>query len=103
MDDLTEQYGNHEEKAWYFFTPRKQKYQNGKCPNRVTGNGYWKTMGADKAIKSKEIVIGHKRKLVFYEGEPQSGDKTNWIMHEYTIDHPITENDMRVSRFILLF
>ena len=86
-----------------FLLQGNKKYQNGKCPNRVTGNGYWKTMGADKAIKSKEIVIGHKRKLVFYEGEPQSGDKTNWIMHEYTIDHPITENDMRVSKFILLF
>ena len=66
-------------------------------------------MGDDKEIKSKEIVVGYKKKFVFHRGNPQSGDKTNWIMKEYRITHPPIErnprikNGKRVSRFILLF
>ena len=66
-------------------------------------------MGDDKEIKSKEIVVGYKKKFVFYRGNPLSGDKTNWIMKEYRITHPPIErnprikNGKRVSRFILLF
>lgn len=66
-------------------------------------------MGDDKEIKSKEIVVGYKKKFVFHRGNPLSDDKTNWIMKEYRITHPPIErnprikNGERVSRFILCF
>ena len=50
-----------------------------------------------------ELVVGYKKKLVFYRGKAPKGDKTNWIMNEYRINHPpvtkTSETDMRVSRF----
>ena len=109
LDDLTENNNNYGETAWYFFTRRTQQYRKGKRPILASGNGYWKAMGDDKEIKSKEIVVGYKKKFVFHIGNPQSGDKTNWIMKEYRITHPPIErnprikNGKRVSRFILLF
>ncbi|GAA0143534.1 hypothetical protein LIER_04200 [Lithospermum erythrorhizon] len=62
------------DKEWYFFTPRKKKY-----------NGYWKATGDEaKAIMNNEgVVVGFKRDFVFYHGIP--GLKTNWMMNEYSI------------------
>ena len=108
---LTEQYPQYGKHEWYFFTPRERKYKNGIRPNRAAGDGFWKATGADKKIKSKtEILIGFRKALVFYRGKPPKGEKTNWIMHEYRINHPpLTKrnpDDMRVSRtylFVLAF
>ncbi|KAK9989773.1 hypothetical protein SO802_030012 [Lithocarpus litseifolius] len=100
---------NYGETAWYFFTRTTQQYRKGKRPILASGNGYWKAMGDDKEINSKEIVVGYKKKFVFHRGNPLSGDKTNWIMKEYRITHPSMErnprikNGERISRFILLF
>ncbi|KAJ8900562.1 hypothetical protein K2173_025339 [Erythroxylum novogranatense] len=33
----------------------------------------------------KGKVIGWKKALVFYFGKPPNGEKTSWIMHEYTL------------------
>lgn len=45
-------------------------------------------------------IVGKKKSLVFYLGKPPSGNKTDWIMHEYTVNAPPRikkdENDMRV-------
>ncbi|KAJ6837386.1 NAC domain-containing protein 2-like [Iris pallida] len=72
------------EKEWYFFSPRDRKYPNGSRPNRAAGSGYWKATGADKPIGgSKPVAI--KKALVFYAGKAPTGDKTNWIMHEYCL------------------
>ncbi|OVA18104.1 NAC domain [Macleaya cordata] len=72
---------------WYFFSPRVRKYPNGARPNRAAASGYWKATGTDKAILTScgSHSIGVKKALVFYEGRPPKGTKTNWIMHEYRL------------------
>lgn len=66
-----------EGKQWYFFS---RKTQN----ERVTNNGYWKALGIEEAVlSSSSRRVGTKKYFVFYLGESPSGDKTNWIMHEY--------------------
>ncbi|XP_059430197.1 NAC transcription factor 32-like [Corylus avellana] len=85
---------------WYFFTPRERKYPNGERPNRTTGDGYWKATGSDKPIEdTRNILIGFKKTLVFYQGKAPGGVKSNWIMHEFrTANPPLRkrkyENDM---------
>ncbi|XP_056166257.1 NAC transcription factor 29 [Syzygium oleosum] len=73
------------EKEWYFFSPRNRKYPNGDRPNRAAVSGYWKATGTDKPIYSGSKHVGVKKSLVFYEGRPPKGLKTNWIMHEYRL------------------
>jgi len=75
------------ENEWYFFSPRDRKYPNGARPNRAAGSGYWKATGTDKAILSTPASenIGVKKALVFYQGKPPKGVKTDWIMHEYRL------------------
>ncbi|KAM7523422.1 hypothetical protein LguiA_013324 [Lonicera macranthoides] len=104
--ELAEKYDVLGEKEWFFFTPRNRKYKNGIRPNRAAGNGYWKATGADKTIRYNGNVVGLKKNLVFYEGKPPKGDKTNWMMHEYRISDPPVHtrrnaNDMRLDDWVL--
>ncbi|KAK2967810.1 hypothetical protein RJ640_027704 [Escallonia rubra] len=106
-EQLTEKYQGLGEKEWYFFTPRDRKYRNGTRPNRAAGNGYWKATGADKSVKSKGVLVGFRKALVFYQGKPPKGDKTSWIMHEYRVNEPPRArrsgggNDMRLDDWVL--
>ncbi|KAK6947377.1 NAC domain, partial [Dillenia turbinata] len=68
----------------YFFTPRNRKYKNGHQPDRRALDGYWKATGSDKLITCGDTV-GCKRSLVYYKGNTHHGNKTDWIMHEYTL------------------
>ncbi|XWS74903.1 hypothetical protein CRYUN_Cryun01aG0038400 [Craigia yunnanensis] len=91
---------------WYFFTPRDRKYKNGSRPDRAAGDGYWKATGADKHVKCKGTLVGFKKNLVFHRGKPPKGDKTNWIMHEYTLSNPLarerdSNDDMRLDDWVL--
>lgn len=71
---------------WFFFTPRNRKYKNGSRPDRKSGDGYWKATGAEIKVKDTHgNLIGYKRQLVFYKGKAPDGQKTSWIMHEFTI------------------
>ncbi|KAJ9139663.1 hypothetical protein P3X46_030376 [Hevea brasiliensis] len=83
--DLAEAYRKYGENEWYFFTPREKKYQNGSRPKRAAGNGYWKATGADRPVKHNDVVVGYRKALVFYSGDPKRSTKTNWIMHEYRV------------------
>ncbi|KAL8026536.1 hypothetical protein ABFX02_14G034600 [Erythranthe guttata] len=93
------------EKEWYFFTPRDRKYQNGQRPSRSAGNGYWKATGSDKVISSGGKIVGYKKSLVYHEGKPPAGIKTNWIMHEYKVNQPgrakTCPTDMRLDDWVL--
>ncbi|CAK9152611.1 unnamed protein product [Ilex paraguariensis] len=61
---------------WYFFTTKSKH-------DVVTKDGYWNSL-SDEEIVADYKVIGFKRKLVFYHGNPGSGTKTRWMIREYS-------------------
>ncbi|PIN01353.1 hypothetical protein CDL12_26142 [Handroanthus impetiginosus] len=107
---LAERYPPIEDNGWFFFTPRERKYKNGLRPSRAAGTGFWKATGKDKPIEAttgtdKGAVLGYKKSLVFYQGKSPSGNKTHWIMHEYTLNRPRGHRrgseDMKLDDWVL--
>ncbi|KAK7313882.1 hypothetical protein VNO77_39085 [Canavalia gladiata] len=87
--DLPKSSSNGGEKEGYFFCKRGRKYRNSIRPNRVTGSGFWKATGIDKAVYSLggegNNCIGLKKTLVYYRGSAGKGTKTDWMMHEFRL------------------
>ncbi|PIN02220.1 hypothetical protein CDL12_25263 [Handroanthus impetiginosus] len=77
--------GYEEQTEWYFFSHKDRKYPTGTRTNRATAAGFWKATGRDKAVLSKDRIIGMRKTLVFYKGRAPNGRKTDWIMHEYRL------------------
>ncbi|XP_050214691.1 NAC domain-containing protein 30 [Mercurialis annua] len=77
--------GYYEQNEWYFFSHKDRKYPTGTRTNRATAAGFWKATGRDKAVLSKNKIIGMRKTLVFYKGRAPNGMKSDWIMHEYRL------------------
>ncbi|PQP95699.1 NAC domain-containing protein 26 [Prunus yedoensis var. nudiflora] len=85
--DLTGRITLIRESEWYFFTSRKRKYPKGQRPDRSAVEGFWKATGKAQDIEdSNGKVIGSKRTLDFYQGNHQDSKRTEWKMHEYTLN-----------------
>nr|XP_043616733.1 protein NTM1-like 9 [Erigeron canadensis] len=59
---------------WYFCS----------SSNVDADNGYWRSTGDACEIYSTPVIIGLRKTLQFYKGRAPVGQKTNWMMQEYT-------------------
>lgn len=93
--------GYEEQNEWYFFSHKDRKYPTGTRTNRATAAGFWKATGRDKAVLSKNSVIGMRKTLVYYKGRAPNGRKSDWIMHEYRLQNSeLAPVQVHMSRLI---
>ncbi|EEF28269.1 NAC domain-containing protein 100 [Ricinus communis] len=62
----------------------------------VAGRGWWKATSHVKKIYVNVVLVGCKRPLTFHryrdnDRNRKNAIKTNWIMHEYSLESKITE------------
>ncbi|KAK9066691.1 hypothetical protein SSX86_014014 [Deinandra increscens subsp. villosa] len=68
--------------VWYFWSGSKTD----------TKIGFWRSKGEACELYKTSLIIGSRKTLEFYEGLAHDGQKTNWIMQEYTTTETYTNN-----------
>ncbi|XWS15332.1 hypothetical protein CRYUN_Cryun35bG0086800 [Craigia yunnanensis] len=91
------------DRQWFFFSPRDRKYPNAARSNRATGHGYWKATGKDRNVTCNSRTVGVKKTLVFYRGRAPNGERTDWVMHEYTLDEEELKRCHNVKEYYALY
>lgn len=90
------------DRQWFFFSPRDRKYPNGARSNRATRHGYWKATGKDRNVTCNSRNVGVKKTLIFYRGRAPTGERTDWVMHEYTLDEEELQRCQNIYVWFLL-
>ncbi|KAL9231580.1 hypothetical protein vseg_006791 [Gypsophila vaccaria] len=91
--------GNVEERRYYFYK-KKSKNKKQKKSQRVTRGGYWRASGSTKQIRPPPTnnnlgmftTLGFKKSFVFCHGKAPHGRRTDWFMHEYSLQFHNCEN-----------
>ncbi|KAK4742783.1 hypothetical protein SAY87_000784 [Trapa incisa] len=76
-------------REWVFFCVRKEKYRKSSRSDRTVPNiGHWKITSKAKDVRSEDTgkMIGTRNILTFHEGSHPKGIKTDWILHEYSLN-----------------
>ncbi|KAF5457963.1 hypothetical protein F2P56_022032 [Juglans regia] len=75
------------DQKWYFFCPVEKKYRNGRKVNRSTEFGHWKSTGKCKLVHHNEELVGSRRTMIFHRKSEEQRERTDWVMHEYSLDY----------------